>query len=57
MDESRPVAMAMAMKLQKRKPNEEACYPTIYKSIIRNLRYTMTASRPDIAYAIGVLGR
>jgi hypothetical protein len=29
MDESRPVAMPMAMKLLKRKPDEEACDPTI----------------------------
>jgi hypothetical protein len=49
--------MAMAMKLQKRKPDEDACDLTISKSIIRNLRYTMTASRPDIAYAIGFLSR
>jgi len=30
MDESRPVATPMAMKLHKRKPDEEACDPTIY---------------------------
>ena len=30
MDESMPVAMPMAMKLHKRKPDEEACNPTIY---------------------------
>jgi hypothetical protein len=29
MDESRPVATPMAMKLQKRKPDEETCDPTI----------------------------
>jgi hypothetical protein len=29
LDVSRPVAMPMAMKLLKRKPNEEACDPTI----------------------------
>jgi hypothetical protein len=29
-DESRPVATPMAMKLNKRKRDEEACHPTIY---------------------------
>jgi hypothetical protein len=57
MDESRPVATPMAMKLHKRKPDEEACDPTIYHSMIRSLMYTITATRPDIAYAIGVLSR
>ena len=55
MDESRPVATPMAMKLHKRKPDEEACDPTIYQSMIGSLIYAMTATRPDIAYAIGVL--
>jgi hypothetical protein len=45
----------MAMKLHKRKPDEEACDPTIYQSMIGSLMYAMTATRPDIAYAIGVL--
>jgi hypothetical protein len=54
MDESRPVAPPMAMKFHKRKPDEEACDPTIYQSMIRRLMYAMTATRPDIAYAIGV---
>jgi len=57
MDESRPVATPMAMKLHKRKPDEEACDPTIYQSMIGSLMYAMTATRPDIAYAIGVLSR
>jgi len=55
MDESRPVATPMAMKLHKRKPDEEACDPTIYRLMIGSLMYAMTATRPDIAYAIGVL--
>jgi hypothetical protein len=37
MDESRPVATPMAMKLHKRKPDEEACDPTIYQSMIGSL--------------------
>ena len=57
MDESIPVATPMAMKLHKRKPNEEAYDPTTYQSMIGRLMYAMTAIRPDIAYAIGVLSR
>jgi len=57
MDESTPVATPMAMKLHKRKPNEEACDPTIYQSMIGSLMYVMTATLPEIAYAIGVLSR
>jgi len=57
MDESRPVATPMAMKLHKRKPDEEACDPTIYQSMIGSLMYAMTATQPDIAYAIGVFSR
>jgi hypothetical protein len=55
MDESRPVATPMARKLHKRKPDKEACDPTIYQSMIGSLMYVMTTIRPDIAYAIGVL--
>jgi hypothetical protein len=55
MDESRPVATSLAMMLHKRKPNKEACDPTIYQSMIGSLLYAMTATRPDLAYAIGVL--
>jgi hypothetical protein len=57
MDESRPVATLMAMKLHKRKPDEEACDPTIHKSMIGSLMYAMTATWPDIADTIGVLSR
>jgi len=57
MDESRPVATPMEMKLHKRKPDEEACDPTIYQSMIGILMYAMTATRPDIAYAVAVLSR
>jgi hypothetical protein len=57
MDESRPVAMPMVMKLHKRTTDEEACDPTIDQSIIGSIMYTMTATRPDIAYDIGVLSR
>jgi hypothetical protein len=53
MDESRPVPTPMAMKLHKRKPDVEACDPTIYQSMIGSLIYVMTTSRPDMAYAIG----
>jgi len=57
MGESRPVATPMAMKLHKRKPDEEACDPTIYQSMMGSPMYAMTATRPDIAYAIGVPSR
>ena len=57
MDELRPVATPMAMKLHKRKPDEEARDPTIYQSMIGSLMFTMTTTRPDIAYAIGVLSQ
>jgi len=57
MDESRPVATPMAMNHHKRKPDEEACDPTIYQSMIGSLMYATTATRPDIAYAIGVLSQ
>ena len=57
MDESRPVATPMAMKLHKSKPDEEACNPTISQSMIGSLTYPKTATRPDITYAIGVLSR
>jgi len=57
MDESRPVATPMTMKLHKREPDEEACDPTIYQSMIGSLMYAMTDNRPDIAYDIGVLSR
>jgi hypothetical protein len=55
MEECRPVATLMAMKLHKRKPDEEACDPTIYQSMIGGLMYAMTATWSDIASAIGVL--
>jgi len=57
MDESRPVATPMAMKLHKRKPDEEACDPSIYQSMIGSLMYVMVATQCDIAYVIGVLSR
>ena len=57
MAESRPVATPMAMNLHKRTPDEEACDPTIYQSMIGSLMYAMTTTWPDIAYAIGVLSR
>jgi hypothetical protein len=57
MDKSRPVAMPMAMKRHKRKPDEEVCDLTIYQSMIGSFMYAMTATGPDIAYAIVVLSR
>jgi hypothetical protein len=57
MDESRRVATPIPMTLHMRKRDEEACNPTIYKSMIRSHMYRMTATRSDIAYAISVLNR
>jgi hypothetical protein len=57
MDETMPVATPMAMNLHKRKPDEEACDPTLYQRMIGSLMYAMTATRLDIAYAIRVLTR
>jgi len=56
-DKSRPVTTPMVMKLHRRKQNEESCDPTIYQSVIGSVMYPMTATRHDIAYAIGVLSR
>jgi len=55
MDESKPVATPMAMKLHKRKPElgEEACDPTTYQSMIGSLMYAMTTTRPNIAFSMG----
>jgi len=57
MDQSRPVATPMVMKLHKRKPDAEAWAPTIYQLMIRSHIYAMITTRPDIAYGIGVLSR
>jgi len=57
MDKCRSVATPMAMKLHKRKPDKEACDPTIYQSMIGFLMYMITATRPTISYAVGVLSR
>ena len=57
MDESRPVATPMAMTHHKRSPDTEASDPTIYQSMIASLMYAMTATQPNIAYAIGVLSQ
>jgi antitoxin component HigA of HigAB toxin-antitoxin module len=47
----------MAMKYHKKKPDKAACDPTRHQSMIRSHMYAMTATQPDIAYAIGVLSR
>ena len=56
MDESRPIATPMTMKLlHMRKPDEEACDVTIYQLMIRSSMYTMIVTHPIIAFAIEVL--
>jgi hypothetical protein len=57
MDESRPVATSMAMKLRKRKPDKETCDPTAYQSMIGSLMFTITTTWPDIAYTTRVSSR
>jgi len=57
MEECRLVAAPMAMKLHKRKPNKEACHPTVYQSMIGPLMHVMTPTHPDIPDAIAVLSR
>jgi hypothetical protein len=57
MNNSSPVATPMAIKLHKRKRDEEACDLTIYRSMIVSLMHAMTTTRPNIAYTIGVLSR
>jgi len=57
MNDSRLVATPMAMKLQKKKHNREACDPTIYQLKMGSLMYAITATWPDIRYAIGVLSQ
>jgi len=57
MDESRPVATPMAMKLHKKQPNKEVGNPSIYQLMIGILMSLMTATWPHMAYAIGVLSR
>jgi len=57
MDESRPLAKPMEKELHKRKPDKDACDPTIYQSMIGCLVYTMTTTQPDIGYAMGVVSQ
>jgi hypothetical protein len=55
MHRSRPVGTPIAMTLPKRKPEKETCNLTVYQLMIASNIYPMTASRPDIEYAIGLL--
>jgi hypothetical protein len=57
LDEPRPVPRPIAMKLDKRKTDKEAWDSTIHHSMIGILLQPTIATRPDIAYAIGVLSR
>jgi hypothetical protein len=49
--------MPMAMKLHKREPDEEACDPIIYQSMIGSLTYARIPTQLANGYAIGVLSR
>jgi hypothetical protein len=47
----------MAMKIHKRKPDKETCDPTIYQLMIGSLMCVMTATWPDIPFAIRFLSQ
>jgi hypothetical protein len=57
MDEFGPVAMRIAMKFSKRKPDEDDCDLTISQTMIESWMCMVTATSFDIACAIGVLSR
>jgi len=57
MDKAKTVATPIAIKLHKRTPDEEPCDQKLYQSMIGSLMYAIAATRPDIAFAIGVLSR
>jgi hypothetical protein len=52
MGDCRLVATPMAIKIHKRKPDDNACDPTINQLTIGTHLYTLTATRPDIVYDI-----
>ncbi|XP_058753244.1 secreted RxLR effector protein 161-like [Vicia villosa] len=57
MDDANPVGTLMecGSKLSKHE-NAEIVDPTLYKSLVVNLRY-LTCTRPDILYFVGVISR
>jgi hypothetical protein len=44
-------------KLHKKRDDEAACDRNLYQSMVGSLMYAMTATRPDIAYAVGAVSR
>ena len=57
MEEAKPVATPIAMKLHKRRESEESCDKVLYQSMIGSLMYAMLATQPDLAHAVGVVSR
>ena len=57
MDECRPVATPMGMKLHQRKPDEKTCDLTIYQTMIGSTMYAISTTQPNTVYGIGVLSQ
>jgi hypothetical protein len=51
-----PTPMALGTLIDKRKPNEPPADSTEYRKVVGALQY-LVHTRPDIAFAVGVLGR
>lgn len=57
MQDAKAVSTPMSLKLHKRTSDEEPCDKQLYQSMVGSLMYLMTASRPDLAFSVGVLSR
>lgn len=57
MDDCRPVSTPMEANLHLPKLAEAEIEPRLYQSALGSLMYAMLATRPDIAYSVGVLSQ
>ena len=59
MSECNPVDIPVeaGKKFDQRKPNESAADKGLYQAIIGSLTYAMTATRPDLCAAVGMLSQ
>ena len=57
MAEAKAASTPLSERHHKRRPNEERCDQSLYQSMIGSLMFAMAGTRPDLAYAIGVLSR
>jgi hypothetical protein len=59
MQDAKPVGTPMdaKLKLQKRGEEEATCDKELYQSMLGSVMYAMTGTRPDICFAVGMLGR